>query len=161
MHREGHIGGALLAYAPVGTTLAMSGREEFALVGAAVMVSLAMVPDWDVRVPGMKHRGVTHTFLFALLMGGVLFGAGVVLAQTLAPAEQATVAAYGFFLGALSVIVHIAIDALTPAGVRPFWPLWRKQFSLSVTRAGNPVANHMLLLLGVLASSVSLLVLMG
>lgn len=161
MHREGHIGAALLAYAPVGTALALTGSEQFALLGAAAMVALSTVPDWDHRIPLVSHRGVTHTLLFAAVVGGAGWITGLYAARVLVPGVSAAVAAYAAFLGALSIVVHVAADALTPAGVRPFWPLWGRTFSLHVTRAGNPVANYALLGLGVLATGVSLLVVAG
>lgn len=161
MHREGHIGAALLAYAPVGTALAMAGDGSLALVGAAVMVVASLVPDWDERVPIMRSRGVTHTVLFAFLVGVVLWALGISVADQFGALSRATVGSYGFFVGSLAVIVHVAVDALTPAGVRPFWPVWGRTFSLGVTRPENPVANYMLLALGLLATSVSLLLVAG
>ncbi|MEF8830394.1 MAG: metal-dependent hydrolase [Halobacteriales archaeon] len=158
MRREGHIGAALLVYAPVGTALALTGAERFALIGAAAMVALSRVPDWDQRVPAVSHRGITHTFLFAAAMGGAGWLAGLYVAEVLAPGASPAVATYAAFLGTLSVVVHVAADALTSAGVRPFWPLWGRTISLQFTRPCNPVANYALLGLGVLATGVSLLV---
>jgi inner membrane protein len=145
----------------VGTALALRGAPGVAVVGLALMMSLAMVPDWDHRIPFLEHRGVTHTLAFAAVVGvvvAVLARAGADATAAMPPADAA---AYGFFLGAMAVVVHLAADALTPTGVRPFWPLWGRTFTLSVTRAGNTVANYALLAMGVVATSVGLLVAMG
>ena len=72
MHREGHIGAALVAYAPVGAVALALGFETLALVGAVAAGGLSMLPDYDQRVPGLDHRGPTHTVWFALVVGVVL-----------------------------------------------------------------------------------------
>jgi inner membrane protein len=43
MHREGHIGAALLAYAPVGAVVLALGFDTYALVGGVVAVGLALL----------------------------------------------------------------------------------------------------------------------
>jgi inner membrane protein len=48
---------------------------------------------------------------------------------------------------------HVAADALTPAGVRPFAPLTSRKYTYSVTTAKNPVANYLLLALGAVAAA--------
>lgn len=51
------------------------GAVELAVAGAVIAVAGAMIPDWDTRMPGIQHRGITHTVWFALLVG-VMLGAG-------------------------------------------------------------------------------------
>ena len=155
------MGAVLLAYASVGTLFALRGAPSVALVGLALMIALAMVPDWDHRVPGIEHRGVTHTLAFAVVVGAVVAYGARVAAGATGPLTPPRAAAFGFFVGTMAVVVHLVADALTPAGVRPFWPLWGRTFTLSVTRASNPVANYALLAMGVVATSVGLLVATG
>ena len=69
MHKEGHIGAALLVYAPLGFVTAVVATLDCAVLGALAAAALAMVPDLDMRVPGIKHRGVTHTVHFAVAVG--------------------------------------------------------------------------------------------
>lgn len=57
-------------------------------------------------------------------------------------------AAFGFQLGTGTVMSHIAADELTPAGVKPFWPLRDDKFRYVVVRAANPLANYTLLGIG-------------
>jgi inner membrane protein len=61
MHREGHYGAALVAYTPLGAAAVILGAETVTVAGAVAAVALAMVPDYDQRVPGLPHRGPTHT----------------------------------------------------------------------------------------------------
>lgn len=153
MHCEGHVGAALLAYAPVGIWLGGAGHEQLAVVGAATMIALATVPDWDKGLPFLAHRGITHTVPFALGLGAVVGSAGVAVPALGPPLVVGTV---GFLLGTLSVLVHVAVDALTPMGVRPFWPLSGRRYSLALVRSANPLANYLLFALGVAASLAAL-----
>ena len=156
MHREGHVGAALLAYAPLLAVASFLDALAFGIVGAAGMVTLAMVPDYDMRVPLVKHRGVTHTVAFAVLVGSALGVAGLVAASSTAPATAATVGGFAFFVGTLAVLSHVAADALTPMGVKPFWPLSTRHYSLDLVRADNVVANYLLFVLGIAASTAAL-----
>lgn len=148
MHREGHYGAALVAYAPLGAVAVLLGAETVALAGAVAAVGLAMVPDYDQRVPGLAHRGPTHTVWFALAVGLVAGGVGGWVGSSSHPAATAGLAAFGFLVGTGTILSHIAADALTPMGVRPFAPLDGRHVSLDLVRAANPVANYALLVLG-------------
>jgi inner membrane protein len=151
VYRAGHYGVALLVYAPVGVTLAVGGRSAAAVVGGGVVLALTPLPDYDQRVPFVEHRGVTHTLLFAGLVGAGTGGAAGAL--TGAPA----LGALGFGFGALAVLAHLLADALTPAGIRPLWPLSSRSYSLALTTAANPVANYLLFALGVFATAAAVL----
>lgn len=163
MYRDGHYGAALLAYAPVGFLVAVLGYRTLALLAGGAALALAMVPDWDMRVPGLEHRGATHTVGFALLVGVIVGAAGVTFATAGNPATVSTdlasladnpatalgVGILGFLVGFLTVCSHIAADALTPMGVTPFWPLSDRHVSAGVARASNRLANVILLGVGV------------
>ncbi|ELZ82850.1 metal-dependent hydrolase [Haloferax larsenii] len=153
MYRFGHWGVSLLVFAPFGFALVQTGHPELAFVLGAVMCWLAMLPDYDHRVPGLSHRGPTHTILFALLVGGVGGGAAKLLASTggLADSGATTLTGFGFAAGALTILAHLLADALTPAGIRPFWPLSSRKVTLSLWTADNTVANYGLFGLGVFA----------
>lgn len=153
MQREGHVGAALLAYAPFGTVIAGVGFVELATLGGVGMVLLATLPDYDLYVPFVEHRGVTHTVAFALLVGSTLGAGGVVVAVSANPTTAGVVGALGLFVGTLSVLAHVAADALTPMGVRPFWPVSGRRYSLELWRADNALANYLLLVLGAAAAA--------
>jgi inner membrane protein len=115
-----------------------------------------MLPDYDHRIPGLSHRGPTHTLAFAGLVGAAGAGVGVGLATVLG-GGRATLVPFGFAIGALAVLAHLLADALTPAGVPLLWPLSGHDFSLSLTRADNTVANYVLLAVGVCVTAVAAL----
>lgn len=153
MYRKGHYGAALLAFAPLGFGLTATGYPEAALVLGAVVVGLTPLPDYDQRVPGIDHRGVTHTLGFALLVGAVVGGAGFLAGRSAGPAGATVLGGAGFVAGTLSMLAHLAADVVTPAGIAPFWPLSSRNYSLDLVRAANTPANYLLLLLGVVAAA--------
>lgn len=162
MNRDGHLGAALLAFVPIGLTMMEAGAGGLALVWAAVAASLTMVPDHDQRVPFVSHRGVTHTLLFAVGFGlavgavtGAFAEAGhiqvgpsfVVLDHRVGPLQTV-----GFVVGTVTVLSHLAADALTPAGVPLLWPLSDHRFSLGLVAADDVLANYGLFLAGLAGS---------
>jgi len=82
MHKKGHYGAALTAYAPVGMGALTLGFDVAAVGGGLIAVGLAMLPDVDMNLPNVAHRGPTHTVHFALGVGAVtgVLG-GVILAH--------------------------------------------------------------------------------
>jgi inner membrane protein len=148
MHRPGHWGAALLVYAPLAFVAVLAGAADVALLGGAAAVALAMVPDLDQRVPGVRHRGPTHTAWFALAVGVATGVAGGVIGAETGLLATVALAVFGFLVGAGTITSHILADALTPAGVRPFAPRGSRRYSYDVARASNPLANYALLALG-------------
>ncbi|MFB6091556.1 MAG: metal-dependent hydrolase [Haloquadratum sp.] len=157
MYRKGHYGVSLLVFAPVAFALVAAGRADLALVTGGAMLWLAMLPDVDQRVPGLSHRGPTHSLAFAILVGAVFASAGVALRSAAADggatvASRLSIAALGFFVGALAVVAHLLGDVLTPAGVAFFWPVSDRTYSVGAWRADNAVANYGLFAAGVFAT---------
>ncbi|WP_280588272.1 metal-dependent hydrolase, partial [Halorubrum sp. Boch-26] len=70
MYWRGHVGIALLAYAPVAGGMRALGEPGLAALGAAVAVAFATLPDLDHRLP-VAHRGPTHTVAFAIAAGAL------------------------------------------------------------------------------------------
>jgi inner membrane protein len=147
VYRRGHWGVSLLVFAPVGFALLLFDRPVLAVGGGVAMLWLSTLPDVDHRVPGVAHRGPTHTLAFAVAVGVVGAGAGAALAPT--ASDRATLVAFGFGVGALGVLAHLLADALTPAGVPLLWPLSSRRRSAALTRADSTVANLLLFALGV------------
>jgi len=148
VHREGHVGAALALYAPVGFLAFVSGFRSLAVLGAIGAVALAMLPDQDMRIPLVSHRGVTHTLWFALLVAGVLGVAGVYLGREQGVTGAAGIGAFAALVGFVTIVSHIAADALTPMGVRPFAPVRGRKYTVALATASNPIANYLLLVLG-------------
>lgn len=147
MLKSGHYGAALLLYAPVGFVLLSTDPVAALLAGVGVL-ALARVPDYDLHVPWISHRGPTHTLLFALLFATALAGTAFVVTDHLGlepyPAVHLTAA-----VGAISAGSHLLADALTPYGVPLLWPLSDRRFSLDLAVSTNPIANYGLLVVGV------------
>lgn len=151
MHREGHYGMALLVYAPVAFLMLALDFSTLALAGGVVVVGGAMIPDLDLRVPGVTHRGPTHTIWFALGFGGIVATAGVMVGWSRGPLAALGTGVFGALVGTLTVVAHILADVLTPTGVRPFAPVRDETYTLDAVKAANPIANYALLGVGVLA----------
>ena len=152
MYRSGHYGAALLAYAPVGLFVSISGYEPLAIVGGVVAVALSTTPDYDRRLPAIDHRGPTHTLVFALLVGAALAGGAAIVVSGPSPFSEVGFVLFAFVVGVVSVGSHLVVDALTPAGVKPFWPISNRRYALNVSRGANTHANYALLGSGVLVS---------
>lgn len=161
MHAPGHVGTALLVYSPVGLFLLIAGLDELAVLGGVGMVSLATLPDCDHRLPLVVHRGPTHSVVFALLIGGVLGTAGFVFGEAFVDLSATVMATFAFVVGALAVLSHLAADSITPMGIRPLWPLSRWHYSAGIVRAKNPIANYLLLAVGIAAVTAVLVVTAG
>ncbi|SDY27975.1 inner membrane protein [Halobellus clavatus] len=159
VYRKGHYGVSLLVFAPIAFVLLSFEQVDLAVITGAVMLWLAMLPDVDHRVPGIAHRGPTHSLAFAALVGAAFGGAGVVLSGALgdpltgvAFVGGVSVGVLGFSIGALTVVAHLLGDALTPAGVNFLWPLSGRTYSLSLWTADNTVANYGLFAVGIFAT---------
>ena len=154
MYRNGHHGVSLLLYAPIGFVLLVTGAPGVAILGGAVMLALATLPDVDHVIPLIEHRGPTHTFAFAGLIGAVVGS----VAYTLAPQlglDPGFAGITGVGIGCYAILAHLAGDVLTPSGIEPFWPLSSRNYSLNLTRADDVMANWLLLGLGVTATVVA------
>ena len=149
VHKEGHYGVSLLAYAPMGAALALAGLEGYAVAGGAVVLGLATLPDVDHSLPLVAHRGATHTLAFALLVGAVLAGVGWAVGSAGGAGRALPLAALGFLTGVLGIVAHLVGDVVTPMGIRPFRPVSDRHYTLSLTRADNALANWLLLGAGV------------
>ena len=83
MHRRGHVGIAMLAYAPVGFTLLTERQLDLAVAGLFSVLAVEPLPDNDFWILGLSHRGTSHSLLCALLVGGVLGALGWVIGDQL------------------------------------------------------------------------------
>jgi len=147
MNKTGHQGAALLLYAPVGLLLFTHVDPEVAGVAGAATLALAMLPDIDLKLPLVPHRGPTHTLLFLALVTAATAAAGYHVASHL-PTTALVSGAVGGVVGVVAVGSHLAADAVTPSGVPLLWPVSRHDVSLDLVRASNPLANTVLLTLG-------------
>ena len=156
MYHKGHVGASLLVYAPFGFLVTALASIEAGLVVAAGVASIAMVPDLDMRIPFVKHRGITHTVWFALLVGAAFGTVGLAVGFQRGIAEALLFGGAGFLFGAVTIVSHLLADVLTPMGIRPFAPVRDTEYTLDLVTAANPLANYTLLGLGGIVAAVAL-----
>ncbi|WP_144901133.1 metal-dependent hydrolase [Halobellus captivus] len=162
MYQKGHYGVSLLVFAPIAFVLLAIDQAGLAIVTGGAMLSLAMLPDVDHRIPGIPHRGPTHSLVFAALVGGAFGAAGFALETASVGGSSlpidtvlggVSLAVAGFALGAVTVVAHLLGDVLTPAGVNFFWPFSTRTYTLGFWRADNAIANYGLLAVGVFVTA--------
>lgn len=151
MHREGHIGMALLAYSPVTLLTTVAGYTDLAIAGAVAAGALAMVPDLDLRVPFVEHRGPTHTAWFTVLVGSLAGVLGLVAGLSRGVLAGVGIGLFAGVVVSLTLASHLVADALTPMGIQPWAPRSTRTISLDLFTAANPVANYALLGIGLVA----------
>lgn len=154
MYLLGHLGVGMLVFAPLAYHFCRSGRGRRAWAGTAVVLMLATVPDVDNSIPGIAHRGITHTVWAALLVGALLALLGWRLHA--AGPGRGSATRFAFLLGTLTVLSHLLGDVITPMGIRPFAPLVGSEYSLALVAARDPGANVALLVAGTVALAPSL-----
>lgn len=157
----GHFGMALLFAAPA--WLIWGRRGSLAFTGFAL--ATAMLPDSDLvlrHVLPIYHHGVTHTFLFVVLMS-ILVGAIAARYLTdwfnryrrIRSSEITAETVFVFATGGLIVggVSHLFADLLSApdiaAPLSPFWPVYSKPVVIDVIYYGSPFWNYGLLVAGV------------
>ncbi len=134
MKREGHVGLALFL-----SSLLMYIFNCLSLKVVILSVIFSTFPDVDLRL-GIAHRKYTHSlpiaFVFSILFGKFCSMVGIGFFQGFA----------GSFIGISS---HIIGDLLTYRPFAPFYPIWKRKFSLGLFRSDNVIANYILLIAGI------------
>lgn len=149
MFPAGHFGLVLLVYAPVTYALVVRNRERAVTPGVLFALALTFVPDFDVFVPGLVHRGVSHTLVAVVLFSAI----SAVVWASVGPrfvGDRRWRAGFGALAAAVGVGGHLLGDVVTPMGVRPFLPLDATAYTLSLVPARNVTANLVVLFAGIL-----------
>lgn len=179
MYQLGHAGFALVTYLPVLALATLHDEWLFlALLGMVLLmdllvplstftgwkisVSLALLPDVDGILPGVRHRGVTHTVWFAICASTMAAAGGYVFAMTgpTLPGGVQSPTLVGLFSGYLvvhAVLSHLLADAVTPMGVRPFWPVSAWHVSFDFVPSADVSANTLLFVTGMVGTIAVLL----
>lgn len=158
MYRLGHQGANLLLFAPVFLALVLAGHAPLGVLGVAVVFTTASLPDIDLQLPLVAHRGITHTVWAVAAVGAIGAGAAWLAAGAFTDLvaglgiTRVSVAIATGGLLAFSVLGHLIADGLTPMGVRPWQPLSDRSYSLSVCTADSWLGNRVLFAAGVLAT---------
>ena len=159
MYRKGHYGASLLAYAPIGCVALIGGFDVAAVLGGVLTLLIAPLPDYDTQIDTLTHRGVTHTVKFAVLTGCIVAfvtTSAVVIADA-SPLLTLIAVPFGFVIGLTSILSHIAADALTPMGVKPFGEDGA-HYSFELVYAKSTIANYLLLFIGVITSFIAIVI---
>lgn len=157
MELPGHVGVALLVYAPLAAVAFRRGRPSAAWLGFAGVAALCMAPDVDLYLAGVPHRGVTHT-VWALLALAAVVGLLAAAAWPLRGRSRPRNARFGATVGGASVLSHLLGDVITPMGIRPFAPLPGGTLTLSLVYAADVRANLTLLVAGLLVAGATVAV---
>lgn len=154
MYALGHIGIALLVFTPLGAFLLATNRVRLAVSGVVLSVLVATLPDLDLFVAGISHRGSTHTLVFAVLTGAALGAvASGSLTRRLPPRSALRAGLWVWLTTGLSMGSHLLGDVVTPMGIRPFAPVSDAFLTLSLVYSRNPQANAALFLAGCLTTA--------
>lgn len=151
------MGIAFIGYSPVVFTLSYYGHLELAVVGMVGLSFAVFVPDFDLWMPGVKHRGMTHTWLAGVVLG-VLYVLGLVfyftqytgspvgvLGVTSELLAYVVASAFAFAIGFFGVVLHLVGDVITPMGVRPHQPWSNQEYTLDLVYAADKAANEQLM----------------
>jgi len=152
MYPPGHVGLTALLFAPLICWFRLRGRRAAATECFGVALALAVLPDVDKLLPGLVHRGVTHTLL-AAVVAGVLVALLFELRAAGSPGLGGEHPLVRYLVGVVGVVAHLVGDVVTPMGIQPLLPASRAVYSLDLVRASSPTANLLL----VVAGSVALL----
>ena len=79
MNRQGHTGMTLLAFAPLAYVLSSDGKFLLAGVCWLGIQAIEPLPDQDFWLPGLSHRGLSHSLLAVGVVGSVFGVIGWVL----------------------------------------------------------------------------------
>ncbi|WP_129115744.1 metal-dependent hydrolase [Halegenticoccus tardaugens] len=153
MYAPGHVGIALLCYSPVAALLTHNGRHRERRAGTVGVLVCAALPDADLYIIQLMHRGITHTLWMALAVALVFGITGWATGRH--GSRAASSARFGFAVGALGVGSHLAGDVITPLGLRPLYPLSDATYSLALVYSRTPAVNVAFFALGVGAFAAS------
>jgi inner membrane protein len=148
MYARGHIGLGLITTAPLLYFISKT-QSVSLIIGTLLLVgTVSPLPDIDLKIPLLKHRGMTHTVWYAIGVG-VLFA--IATYTTNLSVFQSTVLTSGFYFvfGFSLVGSHILGDVITPMGISPFQPFSTQKYSLGVVKSANRYVNTALFIVGV------------
>lgn len=158
MNREGHLGASILYFLPFALLLVFLDRIELVAIGYVVIFFTFMLPDYDMKLPFLSHRKISHS-IFASVFIGIIFlllAVGVYYSNPLFITEIYTrhpleLILFMGVMGFLTMIFHILGDIYTPTGVPLLAPFDYQSYTFDLFRFDNIIANYLFLLAGVLS----------
>lgn len=172
MYNRGHWGIGMITYAPIAFGLLWIDERlwPFTILGWIIVSVTCTLPDIDMTlkdyrwIPPNKHRGGTHTVAFAVVVGVVLAVLTYAVATTMRSAtmtitgtDAAVTAVFTGVMGAYGVLSHLLGDIITPAGIRPFYPVSDKHYSYRLIYAEDEAWNYVFYIAGIILVSAAFL----
>lgn len=168
MYRTGHIGINLLGYSPIMLILIAIDQMALAILGLLFIANFASLPDLDLNYWFLAHRGFTHTYSFAFIIGLItgLISIPLVLVAVYFGFVSTFLQVFLLILGSAlmgvyAVALHLVGDVITPSGIRPFKKppyvpnssiFSEKRYTFDICKAANDMANFSFLVLGISAN---------
>jgi inner membrane protein len=124
MYKAGHTGVSLVLFAPILAVLLYIHQPVLAFYGLAVVIFTAPLPDIDLKPPFryfVGHRTWTHSLWFAIIIGLLSMTVSSFFAVAIETPPVYTLL-FGFVIGVLGILFHLAGDMLTHSGIRPLYP---------------------------------------
>jgi len=153
LYKEGHAGLSFILFSPFIFLFRSLGADmTYVLITCILMVALSSLPDIDIELQreyGIKHRGLTHTFLFGIIVGILL---GVLIGYAYGSLGWFM----GFTAGFGATLSYILGDAFTYERFAPFSPFSKRKISFGLFRSSNKTLNNTMFVLGVFAFILSL-----
>ena len=168
MHRAGHFGVSLFTVAVLTIPLDITIGVPLAII----MIGTEPLPDYDMQIDAIDHRGYSHTFAgaaaVAIALSGVAGGITFLITEqvTTAPASVGIASYLDYIPSSFAVITltfigtilgftaHFLADMITVGegyfGIQPFAPVSDWESSIQLCRADNSAWNSALLSLGML-----------
>jgi len=158
MNREGHLGASLLYFLPFAVLLVFLDRIELVTLGYVVIFFTFMLPDYDMKIPFLSHRKISHS-IFASVFIGLFFLVLTVVVYYSTPSSineiytrhPLELILFMGVMGFLTMMFHILGDIYTPTGVPLLAPFDYQSYTFDLFRFDNLLANYLFLLAGVLS----------
>ena len=142
------MGLSFLFFSPFMFLFRVAGADmTYIVLTCFLMVGLSSVPDLDIQWE-IKHRGVTHTFLFGAVVG-------FLFAVLLGYAYGSLGWVMGFVAGFGGTASHLLGDAFTYSPFKPFYPFSDKEVAYGFFKASNKTANSVMLVAGIIVFIIS------
>ena len=148
MYGDGHAGLSFILFSPFMFLFRIIGADmTYILVTCILMVAPSSIPDLDIQW-GIKHRGITHTFLFG-------FCIGILFSILLGYAYGSLGWIMGFVAGFGGTASHLLGDAFTYSRFRPLYPFSQKEVAFGFFKASNKIANRTMFVIGIIVFIIS------
>ncbi len=146
MHSGGHAGLSLTILSFLMITF--DWVNDKAIIICMLIVALSSLPDIDLRLCFVEHRGPTHTLFFGII-SGIVFA--ILFDYAGWDWQIGFISAFG------AITLHILGDIFTYQELKPFWPFSGYRIALRLCRSESRVVNKGLSSLGGVAFFVVLL----